>query len=124
MGNICGFNIFDYLLKEYGEELAKLISIEKAKDFLATKVANLKTATGKESEKVKGEAFQKIDTQEKELDKEFEGVKGKLNSEVPGGVSSIEKMKGDSIENILGYKSFKNEFEEMKKTAGDKFAEE
>ena len=37
MGNFCGFNIFDYLMKNYGEDFVKFISIEKSKGFLEEK---------------------------------------------------------------------------------------
>ena len=59
---------------------------------------------------MKEEAFGKIDEQEKELDKEFENAKTKLNGKAPGGIEAVEKLKGDSIDNIMGFKAFKNEF--------------
>ena len=40
-----------------------------------------------------------------------------INDKIPGGVGSLEKLRGDSIENILGLNEFTKKFDEVKNTA-------
>lgn len=47
-----------------------------------------------------------------------------INDKIPGGVGSLEKLRGDSIENILGLNEFTKKFDEVKNTANTKFNEE
>lgn len=43
---------------------------------------------------------------------------------MPGGIKSLEKLKGEPIEEILGFNDFKDKFTELKNTVDTRFMEE
>ena len=61
---------------------------------------------------------------EKELESEFQEHRDELNRKVPGGIKSLEKLKGEPIEEILGFNDFKEKFTELKNTVDTRFMEE
>ena len=58
---------------------------------------------------------------EKELEGEFLQRKEELNRKVPGGISSLEKLKGEPIEEMLGFNDFKKRFAQLKQTVETRF---
>ena len=47
-----------------------------------------------------------------------------INDKIPGGVGSLEKLRGGSIGNILGLNEYTKKFDEVKNTANTKYNEE
>lgn len=112
------------LMKEYGDDVSKFIVIEKVKNYLDQKIEEMKRIVDSESEKIKGQTFGEIQMREKELENEFLERKEELNKKVPGGISSLEKLKGEPIEEMLGFNDFKNRFFQLKQKVESRFLEE
>lgn len=121
---ICGgANPLDFLIKTYGDDIGRVIAIEKVKQLLDIKVTETKDTIGKESSNVLKQVEGTVETKKTELGNTFQNYKQMINEKIPGGVSSLEKLTGNSIENTLGLNEFMKKFDEVKSTAHSKFNE-
>lgn len=110
------------LIKNYGDDIGRVIAIEKVKQLLDGKLVGAKDEIGKQSGQVLQQVQGTIDTKKMELGNTFQNFKQQLDSQLPGGISTAEKLQGKKIEDILGLNTFMQKFDEVKNTAGTKFA--
>jgi len=95
---ICGGQgPLDWLIKNYGDDIGKFIAIEKVKQLLDGKIGSLKSTIGTQSESILSQLFGMVDTKKAELTNTFQTYKNSIDEKVPGGISSLEKIKGEPI---------------------------
>lgn len=100
---ICGGSgPLDLLLKKYGDDIGRFIAIEKVKQFLDGKMGSLKDTVGNQSGAVLQKVIGTIDDKKTQLNNQFQNYKQTINTSYPGGIETIQKLKGEPIENILG----------------------
>lgn len=81
------------------------------KQFLDTKIADLKNTINGKSGSLLTDIQNMIDGKKTELTNLFQGYKEDINRKVPGGINSLEKLKGESIEEMLGLNTFLQKFD-------------
>lgn len=119
---ICGGQgPLDWLIKNYGDDIGKFIAIEKCKQTIDTKVLSLKENIGTQSDTILQQLFGVVDTKKAELTNTFQTYKNLIDEKVPGGVNSLEKIKGEPLEQMLGLNTFLQKFDEVKTNANAKF---
>lgn len=73
---------------------------------------------------LKNQNLSAINSQESEVKAHFNSVKQSIDQNYAGGVKSLEQMKGDKIENLLGYNDIADKFNSIRQNVTQKFNQE
>ena len=90
----CGENLFQKLVDEYGDDFVKLVVAEKSKGVIKEKFTDLNHRSNEKFDDFEDETNLIVDNKMDELDKVYESAKNSLDSTIPGGIATVERLKG------------------------------
>jgi hypothetical protein len=77
------------LIKQYGDSVGKFVAIEKVKQFLDSKVTEVKNSITGQSDSVLKTTNTQIDDKKGQLTSTVNKYKADIDKAVPGGISSL-----------------------------------
>jgi hypothetical protein len=95
--DLCGGSVLSMLMSKYGDDIGKFIAIEKVKQFLDGKIGEVKTTINGQSDTMLNTTQSQIDTKKTQLNETVKKYRADIDKAVPGGVSSLERVKGQPL---------------------------